>query len=77
MKCTLSSASEYIWGSGEVAGGKEYTERFNCRPAHTGSVYPVSLFFFCLAKQSKKDLDPSYKMDLDILDCLGRVKLVL
>ena len=24
-----------------------------------------------------KDLDPSYKMDLDLLDCLGRVKLVL
>ena len=24
-----------------------------------------------------KDLDPSYKMDLDLWDCLGRVKLVL
>ena len=24
-----------------------------------------------------KDLDPSSKMDLDLLDCLGRVKLVL
>ena len=29
------------------------------------------LFFF------PKNLDPSYKMDLDFLDCLGRVKLVL
>ena len=25
---------------------------------------------------SPKNLDPSYKMDLDIFDCLGRVKLV-
>ena len=24
-----------------------------------------------------KDLDPSYKMDLDLWDCLGRVNLVL
>ena len=24
-----------------------------------------------------KDLDPSYKMDLDFWDCFGRVKLVL
>ena len=23
-----------------------------------------------------KDLDPSYKMDLDLWDCLGRVKLI-
>ena len=31
--------------------------------------------FFSLPKQSK-NLDPSYKMDLDLWDCLGRVKLV-
>ena len=30
---------------------------------------------FFLPKQSK-NLDPSYKMDLDLLDYLGRVKLV-
>ena len=30
---------------------------------------------FFLPKQSK-DLDPSYKTDLDLWDCLGRVKLV-
>ena len=28
-------------------------------------------------QNSPKDLDPSYKMDLDLWDCLGRVKLVL
>ena len=28
-------------------------------------------------QNNPKDLDPSYKMDLDLLDCLGRVKLVL
>ena len=31
---------------------------------------------FFLPKHSKI-LDPSYKMDLDIRDCLGRVKLIL
>ena len=28
-------------------------------------------------QNNPKDLDPAYKMDLDLLDCLGRVKLVL
>ena len=32
--------------------------------------------FFFLPKQSK-NLDPSYKTDLDFWDCFGRVKLVL
>ena len=32
--------------------------------------------FFSLPKQSKKNLDPSYKMDLDLWDCVGRVKLI-
>ena len=31
------------------------------------------LFF----QNNPKDLDPSCKMDLDLWDCLGRVKLVL
>ena len=26
--------------------------------------------------QKPKDVDPSYKMDLDLWDCLGRVKLI-
>ena len=28
-------------------------------------------------QNNPKDLDPSYKMDLDLWDCLGRIKLVL
>ena len=32
--------------------------------------------FFSFQNNSK-NLDLSYKMDLDLLDCLGRVKLVL
>ena len=28
-------------------------------------------------QNNPKEVDPSYKMDLDLLDCLGRVKLVL
>ena len=27
-------------------------------------------------RNNTKNLDPSYKMDLDFWDCLGRVKLV-
>ena len=36
--------------------------------------YEMKIFF--LPKQSQ-NLDPSYKMDLDVWDCLGRVKFVL
>ena len=36
--------------------------------------YKTEFFSF---QNSPKDLDPSCKMDLDIWDCLGRVKLVL
>ena len=32
---------------------------------------------FLSFQNSPKDLDPSYKMDLDLWDCLERVKLVL
>ena len=28
-------------------------------------------------QNNQKNLDPSYKTDLDLWDCLGRVKLVL
>ena len=38
------------------------------------SVIRQSFFFF---QNNPKDLDPSCKMDLDLWDCLGRVKLVL
>ena len=33
-------------------------------------------FFFSIQK-NLKNLDPSYKMDLELWDCLGRVKLPL
>ena len=36
--------------------------------------YKTELFSF---QNNPKDLDPSYKMDLDLWDCFGRVKLVL
>ena len=36
--------------------------------------YKMEFFSF---QNNPKDLDPSCKMDLDLLDCLGRVKLVL
>ena len=44
--------------------------------------YPLPYFFsykteFFSFQNKPKDLDPSYKMDLDLWDCLGRVKLVL
>ena len=36
--------------------------------------YKMDFFFF---QNNPKDLDPSCKTDLDLLDCLGRVNLVL
>ena len=36
--------------------------------------YKTEFFFF---QSNPKDLDLSCKMDLDLSDCLGRVKLVL
>ena len=36
--------------------------------------YKIEFFSF---QNNPKDLDPSYKMDLDLWDRLGRVKLVL
>ena len=36
--------------------------------------YKTEVFFFL---NNPKNLDLSYKTDLDIWDCLGRVKLVL
>ena len=36
--------------------------------------YNTELFSF---QNNQKDLDPSYRTDLDLWDCLGRVKLVL
>ena len=38
--------------------------------------YSISLDFFSF-QNNHKDLDPSCKMDLDLWDCLGSVKLVL
>ena len=32
---------------------------------------------FLSFQNNPKNLDPSYKMDLDLPDCLGRVKLVV
>ena len=38
--------------------------------------YKMSLVFFTF-QNDPKNLDPSYKMDIDLQDYLGRVKLVL
>ena len=43
-----------------------------CLPYFFG--YKTECFSF---QNNPKDLDPSYKTDLGLLDCLGRVKLVL
>ena len=41
---------------------------------HISSAIRWSFFSF---QNNLKNLDPSYKMDLDLWDCLGRVKLVI
>ena len=45
-----------------------------CRRYRISSVIRRSFFFF---QNNPKDLDLSCKTDLDLLDCLGRVNLVL
>ena len=44
-------------------------------------VYRISLVmkqsFFLSFQNNSKNLDLSYKMDLDLWDCLGRVKIVI
>ena len=55
-----------------------YTDRgvsqslFLCKIPHFFG-YKTRVFF--PFQNNLKNLDPSYKMDLDLLDCLGRVKL--
>ena len=44
------------------------------KPIPYFSGYKTELFSF---QNNPKYLDPSYKMDLDLQDCFGRVKLVL
>ena len=41
------------------------------------TVFPRLLDGVFSFQNNPKDLNPSCKMDLDLLDCLGRVKLVL
>ena len=52
----------------------------NLNILHFAYMYRISSVIrqsFFPSKKYPKDLDPSYKMDLDPSDCLGRVKLVL
>ena len=44
----------------------------NCVPYFFGYKTRV-----CLVPKQSKNIDLSYKMDLDLWDCLGRVKLVI
>ena len=49
----------------------------------TSSLLPWIPYFFCYKieffsfQNNPKNLDPTYKMDLNLRDCLGRVKLTL
>ena len=58
-----------------------YQELTVCKFANTCEIalsyfsgYKTEIFSF---QNKPKDLDPSCKMDLDLWDCFGRVKLVL
>ena len=54
-----------------------------CPGGRTGEeyhIYHISLVIrqsFFPSQTIPKFLDPSYKIDLDLWDCLGRIKLVL
>ena len=49
--------------------------RFNC--TYTAAVYHISsvIRLFFSFQHNPKNLDPCYKTDLDLWDCLGRVKV--
>ena len=55
-----------------------------CMVVSVSSAVPLSIPYFFVYKMeffsfqnNPKDLDLSYKTDLDLWDCLGRLKLVL
>ena len=48
------------------------TDLVICSHSREGKTLSYSLF-----QNNPKNLKPSYKMDLDLWDCLGRVKLVI
>ena len=54
-------------------------ESMTTRSAGQHQTYHISLVIskFFPFQNNAKNLDPSYKMDLDFWDCLGRVKLVI
>ena len=56
-----------------------YVINCNRYTTHQQKYYHVSLVvrLSCFLPNDPKCLDPSYKMDLDLWDCLGRVKFVL
>ena len=67
VSCNQQKASHRFGFSGSVGiGNVRYCYR-------TSSVIRQSFFSFL---NNPKILDTSYKMDLDLWDCLGRVKLV-
>ena len=43
----------------------------------SGAFVTYTVTFLVFFQNNPKDPDPSCKMDLDLLDCLGRVNLVL
>ena len=51
-----------------------YSEKHFCDLVPYFFGYKTEFFFF---RNNPKDLDPSNKTDLDLWDCLGRVKMVL
>ena len=54
--------------------------RFSAAPDGPVKCYCISSIIkrsFSSLQNNPKNLDPSYKMDLDLWDCLDRVKLIL
>ena len=47
------------------------------KPGKSLLPYFFGMTEFLSFRNNPKNLNPSYKMDLDLWDCLGRVKLVL
>ena len=50
---------------------------FDLGPVYSGERFRASWPSCFSFQNNAKNLDPSYKTDLDLWDCLGRMKLVL
>ena len=79
----MALSARETWNVWKIVPTVKMAGRYRSIPIHSNCFGADIPYFFgyktkFFSFQNKpKDLDPSCKMDLDLWDCLGRVKLVL